>query len=183
MFWSLAMILAAAQPENCWTIADFSDPEEARRWQVVNDGVMGGRSVGEAAIRDGALYFAGTINTNGGGFSSLRRSLDPGALDGAGRIRVTMQGDGRDYQLSMRSDVAWRGRPVAYRGSLDPLGVETGWQVASVKLSDNLDTSIFGRTVRAPTFEPAAAREIGIILADGQDGDFAVRIKRIEACK
>ena len=77
----------------------------------------------------------------------------------------------------------WRGRPVAYRGQLEPVGSDDGWQVASVTLGENLSTSVFGRSVEAPPFDARAAREIGIILADGQDGDFAMRIRRIEACR
>ena len=63
-------------PENlqCQRIEDFGD-DSFDRWVVVNDGVMGGRSIGQLAEAGGGVVrFDGTINTNGGGFSLIRTS-------------------------------------------------------------------------------------------------------------
>ena len=92
-----------------------------------------------------------------------------------------MKSDGRDYQLSMRSDASRFGRSVAYRATLQPAG-EGEWQVATVDLTA-LEPSIFGRRVRAPSFDSADARSMGFILADGQDGPFEMHIHKIEACR
>ena len=64
-------------------LISFELPAEARAWQTVNDGVMGGRSLGGSAVEEGKLVFTGSINTRGGGFSSVRREMEPGALEGA----------------------------------------------------------------------------------------------------
>ena len=175
-----AMTLATLDPGECRTLADFSSEAEVERWQVVNDGVMGGLSRGRIAPQDEAMRFWGSINTNGGGFSSIRHRLDRGELDGASHVRVTMQGDGRAYQLSLRSNASMFGRSVAFRGTLKPEG-EGEWKVATVALAD-LEPSIFGRRVPAGPFDPAAARSVGFILADGKDGAFDMRVRRIEAC-
>ncbi len=164
----------------CRTIADFGDPTTIDRWQVVNDGVMGGLSRGNIIQDGGAMGFAGTINTDGGGFSSIQMPAR-GLLDGARMIRVTMRGDARDYQLSLRSDARRWGRSVAYRASLRREPGADGWSVATVSL-DKLEPSIFGQRVRAPDFDPAATQLLGFILADGRDGDFAMRVRKIEAC-
>ena len=47
----------------------------ANDWSVTVDGVMGGRSSGKLSASDDGLVFSGDINLNGGGFSSIRRSL------------------------------------------------------------------------------------------------------------
>ncbi|MBW0144243.1 CIA30 family protein [Sphingomicrobium clamense] len=170
------MSLAALTAGECRTIADFGAPNEIDRWQVVNDGVMGGLSRGQIAPAGDAMRFWGEINTDGGGFSSIRHRLDRGELAGATHLRVTMDGDRRDYQLSLRSNARLYGRSIAYRGSLQPSN-----GVATVAL-DGLEPSIFGRRVPAPAFDPAAARSVGFILADGRDGPFEMKVRKIEAC-
>lgn len=177
----VAMALLALSPGECRTLIDLGREGEIDRWQVVNDGVMGGLSRGQIAQDEEAMRFWGEINTDGGGFSSIRRQLLRGALSDADRLRVTMKSDGRDYQLSMRTGERRFGRSVAYRATLNPEG-QGDWKVASVDLT-NLEPSIFGRRVRAPIFDPADARSIGFILADGQDGPFEMHIHKIEACR
>ena len=179
------MMIAAAgllglAPGECRTLFDLGERGEFSRWQVVNDGVMGGRSRGGIAPLGQAMGFSGRINTDGGGFSSIQRPLASGSLAGAGRLRIVMKADARAYQLSMRSDTRFYGRSVAYRADLNPVGAGE-WKVASVDLGA-LEPSVFGRKVPARPFDPAAAESLGFILADGQDGDFAMQIRKVEAC-
>lgn len=44
-------------------------------WYIQNDGVMGGRSSGTLELADSGAKFEGSINLNGGGFASFRRSF------------------------------------------------------------------------------------------------------------
>ena len=44
-------------------------------WYIQNDGVMGGRSSGALELADTGAKFEGSINLNGGGFASFRRSF------------------------------------------------------------------------------------------------------------
>ena len=173
------MMIQAENP--CRMIADFGDSREIGRWQVINDGVMGGLSRGRIEPDDGAMLFAGEINTDGGGFSSLRREVERGSLANARQLRIVMRSDARTYQMTFRSDVSWRGRSVAYRATLEPKADEDGWQVATVSM-DALEPSIFGQRVRAPDYVPAETRSIGFIIADGRDGPFALRVRSIEMC-
>ena len=56
-------------------LTDFD--KTTMQWYSVNDGVMGGRSSGSFQVTDGKLRFSGVLNTNGGGFASIRtRSRD-----------------------------------------------------------------------------------------------------------
>jgi len=49
-------------------------------WQIVNDNVMGGRSLGGYQLADEAMVLEGSINLNGGGFTSVRSALPPNVL-------------------------------------------------------------------------------------------------------
>lgn len=181
MLYALGMSLAAIEPGTCRTLVDFSDADEFARWEVVNDGVMGGLSKGHIEQVEGALSFTGTINTNGGGFTSLRRPLPEGAMAGARALRIVYSGDARTYEVTLRSDARERGRRIAYRATLTPGESAEGWSVAVIDLA-RLETSLFGQQVDAPAFATEKAHSIGLIIADGIDGDFAMQLKRIEAC-
>ena len=181
MLLALAMSLSAIAPGTCRTLVDFSDADEFARWEVINDGVMGGLSKGHIEQVEGALSFSGTINTNGGGFTSLRRPLPEGAMTGARGLRIVYSGDARTYEVTLRSDARERGRRIAYRATLTPEESAGEWSVAVIDLA-KLETSLFGQQVDAPAFATREAHSVGLIIADGIDGDFAMRLQRIEAC-
>lgn len=70
------------------------------KWHRLDDGVMGGQSESlHACLKDGALHFTGQINTNGGGFCSIRSPLPEGLPENTTAIRVRFKGDGKTYKL------------------------------------------------------------------------------------
>lgn len=159
----------------------FNSPESTRAWQAVNDGVMGGRSSGGPTFDRGVMLFQGVINTNGGGFSSVRAGLQDGILAGQSAIKMRVKSDGREYKLTLRSDAFYRGRSVAFQAPL-PQTPAGEWAEVTVPFLD-LTPSVFGRPLRGPRFEPSEARSVGIILADGQDGPFTLEIDWLKSCK
>jgi len=172
---------AAAAPDAADTrrIADFSDPQEPERWRVMNDDVMGGRSEGDAAFNDGRMTFFGDINTDGGGFSSIRRPLEPGALAGAAGVRLRVKADGRPYRVTVRDGSRIRRGEVQFRVPIDAPAAE-GWQDVAVAFAD-LEPMFHGDVVDAEPFNPAAAAEIGLILNDTVDGPFRLEVAWIAA--
>jgi hypothetical protein len=165
----------------CRRLTDFTE-NDSSGWFVVNDGVMGGRSDGGGFIDDSILRFEGTVVTAGGGFTSARLQLDGDELTGSNRIEMRVRPDGRTYGVTLDDDAQFRGRFVSHRADFDigPVDDE-GWAIASVEY-DQLVPSVFGLLVDAPQFDPATAREFGIIIADGIDGDFVIDIDWIDAC-
>lgn len=163
----------------CILVADLDDPDELARWRIVNDGVMGGRSSAEAVVADSVLTLTGEIVTDGGGFSSVRLDLaEP--LGPITRLIVRLRTDGRPYELTMADVAAGRDRRVSHQSPIDG-GTGDDWVEAVVEI-DRLETSIFGRPVEVEPFEPEAAVEVGIILADGVDGPFRLELDWIRAC-
>ena len=52
---------------------DFGTHKDGSNWRIINDGVMGGVSVGEARLDENSLLFVGQLSfDNNGGFASLR---------------------------------------------------------------------------------------------------------------
>lgn len=164
----------------CRSVADLDDEDELRRWSVVNDGVMGGRSSAEATADDSVLAIDGEIVTDGGGFSSIRLALAEPLGDDVSRLVVRLRTDGRAYELTVSDAAPDRDRRVSHQAPILAAG-SGDWEVVEVMFGD-LEASIFGRPVDVDPFEPGAAVEVGIILADGSDGPFHLELDWIRAC-
>lgn len=163
----------------CRTVADLEAAEELGRWRIVNDGVMGGRSSAEAQVADSVLLLTGEIVTDGGGFSSVRLDLDE-PLGDVTRLQLRVRTDGRRYDVTMADAAPGRDRRVSHQAPIDATAAGE-WAEVTVDLTD-LDTSIFGQSVVVDPFVPAAAVEVGVILADGADGPFRIELDWIRAC-
>lgn len=168
------MVSPVQADDNVIAAIDFKNPQETRQWYPVNDGVMGGRSSGGPDFRNGHLIFAGSINTNGGGFSSIRREISAGDMRGVTAVAMRVKSDGRAYRLRFRTDVTWRGRRIAFQKAI-PQTRSGQWETVTLSL-DNMRASLFGRTVRGAKFAAEDIIETGFILADGQDGPFRLEV-------
>ncbi len=165
---------------DCLRLADSEDAEANQRWLVVNDNVMGGRSLGGLSFEAGTLIFEGDINTDGGGFSSLRLPLDPGVLAPFGRIELRARPDDRASMMTLDDAVPARDRRVSHRA---PIGFTPGgeWQTVSVAF-DELFPAIFGRPIDDLPFRADLATRIGLMISDGFDGRFRLEVDWIDAC-
>lgn len=53
-------------------LLDFGTAKTGTDWQIVNDGIMGGRSYGRISLKENSLYFDGTVSLeNNGGFTMV----------------------------------------------------------------------------------------------------------------
>ena len=148
-------------------------------WPSIDDRVMGGVSQSRMTVRDGVARFEGTLSyEQNGGFTSVRSSPgqhDLGAFDG---LALRIRGDGRTYDLRLRTDASFDG--VSYRARFTP-PADGRWQV--VHLPFTAFAPVFrGRSVpRFPALDPAALRSFGLLLADGPAGAFWLEIDWIRA--
>jgi NADH dehydrogenase [ubiquinone] 1 alpha subcomplex assembly factor 1 len=142
-------------------------------WRVINDTVMGGRSTSQVKIEDGALSFSGYLNTDGGGFASVRSSRQRWAIEGRTLIRVRVRGDGRQYELRLHvgsSDVAYKA-PFTTTANT--------WQVFEADIADFIPTRR-GRVLTLPAPRARDVTGIGFLLADRTDGLFRLDVAWID---
>jgi hypothetical protein len=169
------------EARDCRRLTDFT-AEDPGGWFIVNDGVMGGRSSGGGGIDESILRFEGTVVTAGGGFTSVRLRLGGDELVDTSRIEMRVRPDGRTYGLTLEDATVYRGIPVSHRADIITGPVDSdGWAIGTVDY-DRLAPSVFGFPLEAPPFDPDSAREIGIIIADEVDGDFALEVDWIDVC-
>jgi len=162
----------------CVRLADFTTADS---WIIVNDGVMGGKSIGEGALGDGVLTFSGVINTNGGGFSSVRGAVDVDVAPDATEFRLRVRTDGRRYELQVDDAAADRDpRVTHYLPLTDAIADE--WSEVVVRSAD-AEARTFGVPRDASPLEMSSLVSVGIILSDGVDGPFRMDIDHIDACR
>lgn len=185
LFFGVLMFFALAFPDGSnppvdtcpttMTLFDFNTASEAS-WEVVNDGVMGGRSKGYVAIEGGALRFTGTLVTRGGGFTSVRteRAVDLTEYDG---LELRVRGNGRPFEVEVSDGTRYRGRTVSRRASF---ATSAEWSVVRISFLD-LRASIFGQPIRARPLNPSKVQSFGLYILDGQDGPFSLEVDTIRA--
>ncbi len=157
------------------TLFTFDGADDAA-WDVVNDGVMGGRSAGFVSVQDGALRFTGTLVTQGGGFTSVRaaRAVD---LTGEAGLELRVRGSGRQFELEVDDGLRSYRRSVSRRA---PFATSPEWTVVRVPFRA-LRSTIFGQPVNAPPLDLARVRGVGLYMADGQDGPFRLEVDYIRS--
>lgn len=158
-------------------IFDFSDPATAAGWTAIDDRVMGG--VSQSRLRhapEGHGVFEGHVSLErNGGFASVR--CRAGALGDADATACVIEarGDGRRYKLSLLTDDAFDG--VSYQAGFAPTA--EGWQTLRIPLAD-FRSGFRGRAVPgAPPLDPARLRQVGLLIADRQEGAFSLQVRRI----
>ena len=91
----------AENERNAVGALDFvNHPSSQLQWVRLDDGVMGGQSsTVHSCTTEGSLHFTGEINTNGGGFCSIRAAIPNGLPAETQAIRLKVIGDGKTYKL------------------------------------------------------------------------------------
>ena len=152
---------------------DFSDPAASRQWQIVNDGVMGGRSTSRAVMNnEGQMVFSGNLSLeNNGGFASVRSSPKDLGLRAGQSVRLRVLGDGRVYTLNLYTPD--RRTAFSYRREFRTTAGK--WVEVELPLEQFVATS-FGRIVANNRLDPTRIVSLGILLGDKRPGKFEIRV-------
>ena len=162
-------------------LIDFSNADENENWRIINDDVMGGISQSEIVFGEsGTAIFQGKISLeNNGGFASTRSKPRSFELDGYTGLVVRIQGDGKDYQLRIRTDNRFDGISYRYQFATQH---ET-WKTIRVPFSDFVPV-FRGRVLSdVKPVSPEQIQQIGFLIADKQAGKFRIQIDWIKAYK
>jgi len=161
------------------TIVDFELPEEGPAWRIVNDGVMGGLSQSQMRLTSRrTAVFEGTVSLeNNGGFASVRTEPTEFKLKGYRGLMLRVRGDGKNYQLRVRTDQNWDG--IAYRTTFATNDDE--WLTVNADFKDFVPSFRGRRVPGAPALDPARIQQIGFLISDNQQGNFRLEIDSIKA--
>lgn len=164
--------------EGARVLTDFTPNTPDLGWYTQNDNVMGGRSEGDFAIDQGKLTFAGSTNTDGGGFSSIRTPpfrLDLSAYAG---IELHIKGDGRRYIWQLQSRGRYRGLQISYWAEFDT--VKDEWTTVRIPFTA-FTPNIRGFPFLGPPLPVNDIAEFGLYIYDKKDGPFRLQLDRVSA--
>lgn len=157
------------------TIFDFKEKSHIRDWIVVDDVVMGGNSSGTFKLDpDGFGVFEGNISLeNNGGFSSVRYRFSKINVKEHTKIRIKLKGDGKEYQLRIKSNSEDSHSYIAHFSS------SGNWEEIEIPLKQMAPT-FRGRTLKLPNFFNDYIEEIAFLIGNKTKENFKLLIDRIE---
>ncbi len=159
-------------------LTDFASTKTDLGWFVVNDNVMGGRSEGDFRVEQGELYFAGSTNTRGGGFSSIRtRAMQLDLADYEG-IRLRVKGDGRRYTWRLTTNARWWGRQISYWAEFET--EEGAWTTIDIPFS-RFVPQFRGARLDGPPLDHTQITGMGLMIYDKRDGPFELQLASVRA--
>ena len=170
-----SFVMAEEKPE---VLFDFTNPDAAKEWQTVNDGVMGGVSEGKLKITaEKTLEFFGTLSLeNNGGFASVRTKAKKLNLEKGDTLVAKVRGDGREYSLNL-----YVKKPLiafSYRAMVQTKKDE--WIEIKVPL-DKFEATSFGNLVKdAGPVNPTEVNAVGFLLGDKKAGPFKLEVEWIQ---
>ena len=176
---SVAALIRADAARGLKLIESFAGGVPALRWQIVNDGVMGGLSTSRLEVAsEGIATFKGTLSLeNNGGFASVRSEGTRIDLTDCVALVVRVKGDGRKYQLRVRDRSGWR--VPDYRAEFQTKAGE--WEEHRLPLAD-FAAGWRGRDLPdAPPINRGAVQELAFFISDKKPGTFSLAIDWIAA--
>nr|WP_297917224.1 CIA30 family protein [uncultured Allomuricauda sp.] len=156
-------------------IFDFNTDANIQNWRVVDDGVMGGKSLGNFRLdASGHGVFEGEISLeNNGGFSSVRYGFEKMAVQGHTKVRIKLKGDGKTYQFRIKENRR------DYYSYIMPFQTSGDWQEIEIPLED-MYPSFRGRKLNQPNFSGAHLEEITFLIGNKKKETFKLLIDIIE---
>ena len=151
-------------------LEDFSE-NDLLSWNIVDDTVMGGRSRGSFIINNNIGEFKGYLSlANNGGFSSVR-AYYPYDLIGISSITLRVKGDGRKYNFRVRTNKnSW----ASYSHSFST--ESNTWQEITLNIQDFFPPYRGYNIQNVQRLSELLIREIGIMISDKNEGNFALMI-------
>ncbi|RAJ12234.1 CIA30 family protein [Arenibacter echinorum] len=155
-------------------IFDFNKDSNIKEWRIVNDGVMGGLSVGNFSLSaDGHGLFKGEISLeNNGGFSSVRYRFNKTKVTKDSYISIKLKGDGKKYQFRVKDDSS------NYYSYIVTFPTSGEWEEVKISLKD-MYPSFRGRKLDMPNFSKDEIEEIVFLIGNKRTENFTLLLDKI----
>lgn len=172
MNWLLSIYAIVLIMNPC--IFDFDTTTDSVVWQVVNDGVMGGRSESRFSINaEGHGCFQGTVSlANNGGFASVRHRFKTKAIGSYSEFRIRLKGDGKAYRFRVK---ATPDQQYSYSTELQTSGE---WETVTIAFAQMVPT-FRGRLLDLPNYAGTTMAEIAFLIGNKKAESFALEIDNI----
>ncbi|WP_207784634.1 CIA30 family protein [Marinifilum breve] len=171
---TLLILLQMLTHADTKVLADFTSDTNLSDWYIVNDVVMGGRSDSGIFLNgENCAVFKGYVSLeNNGGFAMVKHIFDPIEIDAHSKIVMKIKGDGKRYQVRLKSQISQSHSHINYFTT-------TGdWQVIEIPFKD-FYASFRGRRLSYPNFNADQLSEVAFLIGNKKAEEFQLKIKWI----
>jgi NADH dehydrogenase [ubiquinone] 1 alpha subcomplex assembly factor 1 len=158
---------------NNLVLFDFSKNSKPDRWQVVNDGVMGGLSKGTFKVgENGTAFFSGTVSLeNNGGFSSVNYNTGKTEVEGYTTLALYLKGDGKKYQVRIREN------NDDYFSYITTFQTSGEWETIEIPLKE-MFPSFRGRKLDLPNYNGKTIVELAFLIGNKKAESFTLELQK-----
>lgn len=156
---------------------NFGTNKDGQNWQIINDGVMGGLSQGNAIFSENSVVFQGSLSLeNNGGFASYRTAFAKIDLSSLQKVKIRCKGKGGKFTFMF--ETSSRFYEPYFKYEFTP---KDDWQIFECKLKDLKERVLLNDTGNFITSQDLAKIiRFGIIKSDKKVGKFELEIDYIE---
>lgn len=165
--------LIVATTLNSKVLFDFTGTRFTDNWEVVNDGVMGGRSKGTFRISENETsIFSGTISLeNSGGFSSVRNTTGNINIEGFSFLELHLKGDGKNYQVRIREKTS------DYFSYIYTFPTSGEWETVKIPLAE-MYPSFRGSKLNLPNYSGKSMVELSFLIGNKKAESFRLELQK-----
>ena len=156
------------------TIFDFNKSSDITNWTVINDAVMGGKSLGNFNVnKEGHGVFKGHVSLeNNGGFSSVKYRFNQLNTNQRSTIILKVKGDGKTYQFRLKS------KSSNYYSYITYFKTSKNWETITLSLHDMYPT-FRGRKLDMPKYDKNTIEEISFLISNKKEENFRLEIDSV----
>lgn len=156
------------------SIYNFSKSSKIEEWQIVNDEVMGGMSMGLIQINsEGNGVFSGHVSLdNNGGFCLVRHDLEPIKVEDYSSFEIRMKGDGKKYQFRCKSSDHQKHSYIYSFSS------GKNWKIITIPFY-KMEPYFRGDSLKMPNYQGDFLAQVAILIGNNKEEDFKLEIDYI----
>lgn len=149
---------------------DFSIQSDIKKWNIVNDGVMGGISKSSLELTDARHgQFSGHVSlANNGGFASIQLNTTV-KLSNEKFIVVRVKGDGKRYEFRLKGKIS------QYESYVHQFTTSGEWENIKLEI-DQFYPQFRGRKMNSANFNYETIEQISFLIANNKEEDFKLLI-------
>tara|TARA_R110002050_G_scaffold54711_2_gene123638 strand:+ start:2640 stop:3170 length:531 start_codon:yes stop_codon:yes gene_type:complete len=163
--------IAMTEPKS---IYNFSGTSKIEEWQIVNDEVMGGMSMGLIQINsEGNGVFSGHVSLdNNGGFCLVRYDLERIKAEDYSSFEIRMKGDGKKYQFQCKSsDLQRHSYIYSFSSGKD-------WKIVTIPFH-KMEPYFRGNSLKMSNYHGDFLSQVAILIGNNKEEDFKLEIDYI----
>ena len=155
-------------------LVDFTKETNLSHWQVIDDNVMGGSSLGSLVLnKDGNAVFKGNISLeNYGGFSSIQYFFDSKKVESYSKFVLYIKGDGKRYQFRIKEN------EKNYYSYVYYFQTNNDWQRIEIPFN-KMYPSFRCRRLNMAIFSGNSIQQVGFLFGNKKAENFQLEINKI----